>query len=79
MAEILTPAQLQELLATVLEGACGETRRHWIEALGPVEKLPLHSYPRCNWRLHPSGRAKDVRAIEHAAEIVRQEHPYVLG
>ena len=74
---IPTPTQMQDLLAELLEGAAGNTRDHWREAIGEVEQLPTHFHVRSNWRVQPRGRMRDVEAVEKAVEIVRQEHPYV--
>lgn len=79
MAEIPTPAQLRDLLVTLLEGAAGGSAAHWRNAIGDIEAKPLWSHIRSNWEIHPRGRKADVEAIEKAAEIVRDAHPYVSG
>lgn len=79
MANVMTPAELRELLTTLLEGAAGETRAHWEQAIGPVEKLPLWEAMHCNWRVRPKVRGRDLRAIEQAVTLVREAHPYVAG
>ncbi len=79
MGQILTPEQLRDLMANLLEGAAGETCEHWRGAIGDVKQLePLWANVRTNWAVEPQGRKSDLRAIEHAVEVVRAEHPYVL-
>lgn len=74
----LTPNEMRDLLAEMLEGAAGKTRAYWRKAIGPVEHLtPIHMHVRCNWRVHPQGTAGDVEVIGRAVEIVRSQHPYV--
>jgi 4-aminobutyrate aminotransferase-like enzyme len=75
----LSPKQMRDLMATLLTGAAGNSHEHWLEAVGPVKKLPTHSNVRCNWRISPKGSKRDLEAIEKAVEIVREEHPYVAG
>ncbi|WP_342248590.1 hypothetical protein [Sphingomonas sp. OTU376] len=77
MAIIMTPEQLRDLLATLLEGAAGGTHDAWLRAIGPVEKLPTHLNITCNWAVHPKGTAAQKNAIARAVELVREEHPYV--
>lgn len=77
MATVMTPAEMADLLATLLEGAAGGTHDHWLKALGPVEHLPIHTNVRCNWRVEPKAGKRDLAAIKCAIEIVRAEHPYV--
>lgn len=77
MASILTPDQLRDLLATLLEGAAGGTHDDWLRAIGPVEKLPTHLNLHCNWAVHPKGKKSELAAIARAVEVVRAEHPYV--
>jgi hypothetical protein len=78
MASVMTPDQMADLLATLLEGAAGGTHEHWLKVLGPVEQLPTHLNIRCNWRVHPKAGKRDLAAIKEAIEIVRAEHPYVV-
>jgi len=77
MGSVMTPEAMREFLATLLQGAAGETRDHWERAIGPVEKLPIHLNLHCNWRIRPKASKRDMRAIEHAVALVRTEHPYV--
>jgi len=77
MASILTPDQLRDLLATLLEGAAGGDHDDWLRAIGPVEKLPTHLNLHCNWTVHPKGKTAEIAAIRRAVELVRAEHPYV--
>ena len=74
---IHTPDQLRDLHATMLEGAAGGAREHWLDVIGPVEKLPTHLNLHCNWAVHPKGKKAELAAIERAVELVRAEHPYV--
>lgn len=76
----MTPSQMRDLLATLLEGAAGKSADHWRKAIGEIEELrPIHSYVRGNWRVQPRGTKKDLDAIQKAVDVVRQEHPYVLS
>jgi hypothetical protein len=77
MGQLLTPAQLRDLMADLLEGAAGGDASDWRAAIGPVEKHPLWSHTRCNWTVEPKGRRSQREAIERAADIVRDAHPYV--
>jgi hypothetical protein len=79
MASIMTPGEMAELLATLLEGAAGGSHDHWLNALGPVEQLPTHLNLHCNWRVQPKAGKRDLAAIKRAIEIVRAEHPYVVA
>ena len=74
---VLTPDKMRDLLAELLEGAAGGTRDQWLDAIGPVEKLPTHLNLHCNWTVYPAGNRKQMTAIERAVDIVRIEHPYV--
>lgn len=77
MGSILTPDQLRDLLATLLEGAAGGERDAWLRAIGPIEKLPTHLNLHCNWSVNPSGSTGERDAIAEAVRLVRAEHPYV--
>lgn len=79
MANVMTPDEMRELLATLLEGAAGQSRNHSRKALEPVEKLPTHSHVRCNLRVPRTANKRDLNAIKHAIELVRAEHPYVAS
>ena len=74
---ILSPSQMQDLLAELLEGAAGNTRDHWRRAIGELEQLPTRFHVRSNWRVRPRGRKRDLEAVEQAVEVARQKHPYV--
>lgn len=74
-----TPDELRDLLALVLAGAAGGEETHWREIIGPVEKLPLATNVLSNWRVSPVGTKAERETIDHAVEIVRGEHPYVVG
>ena len=77
MTAIMTPGEMRDFLATLLEGAAGGTRDRWFSAIGPVEKLPTHLNLRSNWAVHPKGKKLEREAVERAVEIARREHPYV--
>jgi hypothetical protein len=78
MASALTPDQMRDLLATLLEGAAGKSRGHWLKAIGEVEHLtPIHMHISGNWRVHPTGSKADMEAIVRAVDVVRAQHPYV--
>jgi uracil-DNA glycosylase len=79
MAQVPTPDELRDLLAMILAGAAGGDLRQWLEALGPVEKLPTHFNVRSNWAVHPRCPRSKRRAIDNAIAIVREAHPYVAG
>lgn len=79
MASVPTPEGLREILVEVLTGAAGKTEAHWRKAVGEVEKLPVATNVRSNWRIAPTGNRTDVATIERAAAIVREAHPYVAG
>lgn len=74
---IPTPSTLRETLVTILTGAAGGTEERWRECVGEVEKLPLATNVRCNWRVTPTGTAKERDAVERAVAIVAAEEPYV--
>ena len=77
MVEILTPDELQALLAKLLAGVAGGSEATWKRKLGPVTKLPIHTNIRSNWAIEPTGKAADLEAIAKAADVVRGAHPYV--
>jgi hypothetical protein len=60
---IHTPDELGELLRALLAGAAGGTKGKWAAKEGAVEKLPIATNVRSNWRATPSGRAADKNAI----------------
>lgn len=79
MGQTLTPDQLSDLIAELLAGVAGQSREHWRDAIGSVEKHPLWSHTRSNWTVRPRARKCDREAIAHAVKIVREAHPYVAG
>lgn len=80
MASVMTPEQMRDFLAELLEGAAGGTREHWLRAIGPVEALmPVHLNIRGNWRVSPTASKRDRAAIDRAVALVQAEHPYVLA
>ena len=74
-----TPAELRDLLVTVIAGVAGGDEQRWRAAVGPVEKLPIAFHARSNWRVKPSGDQAERGVIARAVEIVRAAHPYVAG
>jgi hypothetical protein len=74
-----TPAELRDLLVTVIAGAAGGDEQQWRDAVGPVEKLPIATNARSNWRVKPTGDQAKRGVIARAFEIVRAAHPYVAG
>lgn len=69
--------ELRDLIAHLLAGVAGGTEAKWRKLIGEVEALPIVLHPRSNWRVSPSGTAKDREAIDKAVEVVRDAHPYV--
>jgi len=72
-----TVDEMQELLAHLFAGAVGQTETYWKNLIGPVIALPIVIRPRSNWRIDPRGKPAEVEAIEKAAVVVREAHPYV--
>jgi hypothetical protein len=68
---------IRELLAHLLAGVTRKPKTHWKRLIGEVTALPIVFNPRSNWRINPKGTLEEIEAIEKAAEIVRQAHPYV--
>jgi hypothetical protein len=57
--------------------AIGGTEPGWRKLVGEVEVLPVVFHPRSNWRIEPTGTPDEREAIEKAAKLVRDAHPYV--
>jgi hypothetical protein len=74
---IHTPDELADLLTTLLAGAAGGTKESWATKIGVIEKLPIATNVRSNWKITPTGRAADKKAIGQAVGVVRAQHPYV--
>jgi hypothetical protein len=74
-----TPAELRDLLAAVIAGTVGGTEAHWRRIIGTVQKLPLATNARSNWRVSPVASNEELGVIRRAVEIVRAAHPYVAG
>jgi len=72
-----TTDEMQDLLAHLLEGAVGKTAAHWKKLIGPLSALPIVLHPKSNWRITPKGKPVEIEAIEKAATVVREAHPYV--
>jgi len=72
-----TVDEMEDLLAHLLAGAIDQTEAYWKNLIGPVVALPIVIYPRSNWRIDPKGKQAEVEAIEKAAAVVREAHPYV--
>ena len=77
--QVHSPAELADLLLTVIAGAAGGDERRWRKAIGPVTKLPIATNVRSNWRVSPEGSTAEIGVIRRAVEIVRAAHPYVAG
>lgn len=75
--ETPSPEGLRDLLAHLLAGAVGGSEVKWRGLIGEVEALPIVFHPRSNWRIESSGTASEREAIEKAADLVREAHPYV--
>lgn len=73
----MTPADIEDLFATLLVGAVGGTAANWRKAIGPVTALPIVFHPRSNWTIAPQGSSAQLEAIGKAEVLIRQEHPYV--
>ncbi|MDO6414169.1 hypothetical protein Q4F19_07230 [Sphingomonas sp. BIUV-7] len=69
-------AALETLLVEMLVGATGGKYAKWVRAVGVVEVLPITKHPQSNWRVIPVGTADEKTAVEKAAELVREHHPY---
>jgi hypothetical protein len=63
----------------MLTGAVGGNKAHWLKLIGPVSALPLATNVKSNWSISPIATGEELRAIVTAAEILRNEHPYVSG
>jgi hypothetical protein len=74
-----TPTELRATLVAVIAGASETPTGRWETLIGPVEVLSLAYHPRFNWRVEVSGTQDDRRWIDAAIELVRAEHPYVIG
>lgn len=75
----MTPAEIGDLLATVIAGVAGGTKARWRKAIGPIEKLPTWKHVRFNWRVSPHVKPEERDVIQRAVEVVRAEHPYIAG
>jgi hypothetical protein len=69
--------ELRELMVELLTGAAGGEETRWRECIGPVSWHPLGNRPASNWTIEPTGSSREREAIEHAARLLRAEHPYV--
>jgi len=73
----MTTGEIRNLLAHLLTGAVGKNEDYWLNLIGPVTAFPIIDAPRSNWRIEPKGKPAELAAIEKAAEVVREAHPYV--
>lgn len=71
--------EIEALLVEMLAGAAGGKPAKWLRAVGTIEILPITLNPRSNWRVIARGSADDKAAVELAAELVREQHPYVTA
>lgn len=74
-----TPAELHDVLVTIIVGTAGGVAQDWSTAIGEVEKLPIATNVRSNWRVRPTGSKAQLGVIRRAVEVVRAAHPYVAG
>ena len=73
---MLTPAELVDMLVTMLDGATSKPEAHWRERIEP-KWTPLALSPHSNWKIEATGTLNDKDAIARAVEIVKESHPYV--
>jgi hypothetical protein len=76
---VQTPAEMRDLLVAVIVGTAGGDEADWRAAVGEVEKLPMATNVKSNWRVRPKGTTAQKGVIRRAVEIVRGAHPYVAG
>jgi hypothetical protein len=72
-----TAAKLTDLLVTVITGVAGGTDDYWRGIIGTVHQLPIIDTVRSNWCVIPGGKPRERKVIAHAAEVIRQAHPYI--
>jgi hypothetical protein len=78
MAESLTATDIGDMLADMLTGAVGGTRDRWLDLIGPVKMLPIATHIHCNWSVSSIATGDDLAAINEAARLVREQHPYII-
>lgn len=76
---VQTPAEMRELLVTIIVGTTGGEAEAWRAAVGDVQKLPIAANVCSNWRVRPGGTKAQEGVIRRAVEIVRAAHPYVAS
>jgi hypothetical protein len=69
-------SELEHLLATMLAGVVGGDESSWKAAIGAVQVLDIVWHPKCNWKVKPTGSAEQIAAIEAAAAVLAEAHPY---
>ncbi|MDO6414598.1 hypothetical protein Q4F19_09415 [Sphingomonas sp. BIUV-7] len=70
---------LETMLIDMLVGATGGKNAKWKRAVGMIEILPITSHVTSNWRVIAIGTPDEKAAVEEAAEIVREHHPYAVA
>jgi len=70
-------AEIESMLIEMLAGATNSSPKVWTRAVGTVEVLPIVLNPKSNWRVIARGTSDEKAAVEKAAELVREHHPYV--
>jgi hypothetical protein len=75
----LRAIDIANMLAEMLMGAAGGKKQFWLEQIGPVEFLPVAKNVKSNWRAAPIATGDNLAAISKAIELLRAEHPYVIG
>lgn len=75
----LKTTDIANMLADMLAGVVGGEKAHWLELIGPVKMLPIATNIHCNWSASPIATGEELTAITKAIELVRKEHPYVIG
>lgn len=74
-----TPTELRDVLVTIIVGVAGGNAEEWCSAIGDIEKLPIATNVRSNWRVRPTGSKAQQGVIRRAVKVVRAAHPYVAG
>lgn len=76
---VQTPTELRELLVTIIVGTVGGEEDDWRTAVGEIEKLPIATNVRSNWRIRPNGTTAQKNVIRRAGKVVRAAYPYVAS
>ena len=73
---MLTPAELVDLLVTMLAGATSKPEAHWRDRI-EIKWTSLALNPHSNWKIEATGTLTDKDAIARAVELLREAEPYV--